>query len=157
MGLQLGHHQIYYISQCEEKQSIQLTITVKEDDRKSMEDRRELIGDVNDIVKLFMREVETPTLMVPCPLCSILHITLSDVSTGHTIFCTQSKVVKRLSLGYYDDLISGSNDCMLASGDPTPIARGDDNALKTGIVISYKATYSICLVICNLCKYLIHL
>ena len=32
MGLQLGHHQKYYISRCEEKQSIQLTITVKGDD-----------------------------------------------------------------------------------------------------------------------------
>ena len=91
MGLQLGHNQKYYISRCEEKQSIQLTITVKGDNERSVEERRELIDDVTqllvDIMKVFMREAKKPTLMVPCPLCSILHITLSEVSTGHTIFC----------------------------------------------------------------------
>ena len=92
MGLQLGHHQKYYISRCEEKQSIQLTITVKGDDR-SVEERRELIGDVtqllDNIMKVFMREEKKPTLMVSCPLCPILHITLSEVSTGDTIYCPQ--------------------------------------------------------------------
>ena len=61
--------------------------------RRSVEERRELIDDVtqllDDIMKVFMREVKKPTLMVPCPLCPILHITLSEVSTGHTIFCPQ--------------------------------------------------------------------
>ena len=93
MGLQLGNHQKYYISQCEEKQSIQLTITVRGDDRRSVEEIRELIDDVaqllDDIMKVFMREVKKPTLMVPCPLCPILHITLNELSTGQTIFCPQ--------------------------------------------------------------------
>ena len=87
MGLQLGRHQKYYISRCEEKQSIQLTITVKGDDG-SVEERRELIGDVTQLLnKVFMREKKKPTLMIPCPLCPILHITLSEVSTGDTIYC----------------------------------------------------------------------
>ena len=57
-------------------------------------ERRELIDDVtqllDDIMKVFMREVKKPTLMVTCPLCPILHITLSEMSTGDTIFCPQS-------------------------------------------------------------------
>ena len=93
VGLQLGSHQKYYISRCEEKQSIQLTITVKGDDRRSVEEIRKLIDDVtqllDDIMKVFMREVKKPTLMVPCPLCPILHITLSEISTGRTVFCPQ--------------------------------------------------------------------
>ena len=93
MGLQLGRHQKYYISRCEEKQSIQFTITVKGDDERSVKERRELIDDMtqllDNIMKVFMREVKKPTLMVPCPLCPILHITLSEVSTGRTIFCPQ--------------------------------------------------------------------
>ena len=94
MGLQLGHHQKYYISRCEDKQSIQLTITVKGNDGTSMEERRELIDDVTQlldhIMKMFMREVKKPILMVPCPLCPILHITLSEISTSGTVFCPQS-------------------------------------------------------------------
>ena len=114
VGLQLGRHQKYYISRCEEKQSIQLTITVKGDDMRSVRERRELIDDVtqllDDIMKVFMREVKKPTLMVPCPLCPTLHITLSEVSTGDTIFCPQSDDAE-LPSGYYGDLTpSGSVD-----------------------------------------------
>ena len=118
VGLQLGHHQKYYISRCEEKQSIQLTITVKG----SVRERRELIDDVTqllkEIMKVFMREVKKPTLMVPCPLCPILHITLSEVSTGDAIFCPQSGDAE-LPLDYYGDLTPSG------SGDPTvdPIPR----------------------------------
>ena len=90
MGLQLGCHQKYYISRCEEKQSIQLIITVKGDERSARE-RRELISDVtqllDNIMKVFMKEEKKPTIMVPCPLCPILHITLSEVYTGDTIYC----------------------------------------------------------------------
>ena len=91
VGLQLGLHQKYYISRCEEKKSIQLTITVMGDDKR---ERKELIDDVaqllDDIMRVFMPEVKKPTLMVPCPLCDNLHITLSEVSTGGTIFCSLS-------------------------------------------------------------------
>ena len=112
MGLQLGRHQKYYISRCEEKQSIQLTITVVGDDKR---ERRELIDDVtqllDDIMKVFMSEVKKPTLMVPCPLCPILHITLSEVSTGDTIFCALSGDAP-LHSSYYGDLIPGDHMIM---------------------------------------------
>ena len=55
------------------------------------------------VTKVFMPEVKKPTLMVSCPLCPILHITLSKVSTGDTIFCPQSDDVP-LPSGYYGDL-----------------------------------------------------
>ena len=125
MGLQLGRHQKYYISRCEEEQSIKLTITVVGDDKR---ERRELIEDVtqllDDIMKVFMPEVKKPTLMVPCPLCSILHITLNEVSTGDTIFCPRSGDAP-LSSGYYGEFIP------LRSDNPTPTTGKDskDNAL----------------------------
>ena len=110
MGLQLGSHQKYYISRCEEKQSIQLTITVKGDDKGSVTERKELIDDVtqllNDIMEVFMPEVKKPTLMVPCPLCPLLHITLSEVSTGDTIFCPLSDDAPLCSAG---DQLSGDH------------------------------------------------
>ena len=114
MGLQLGRHQKYYISRCEEKQSIQLTITVKGDDMRSVRERRELIDDVthllDDIMKVFMSEVKKPMLTVPCPLCPTLHITLSEVSTRNTIYCPRSGDAE-LPSGYYGDLTpSGSDD-----------------------------------------------
>ena len=109
VGLQLGRHQKYYIGRCEEKQSIQLTITVVGDHKK---ERRELIDDVtgllDNIMKVFMPEVKKPTLMVPCPLCPILHITLSEVSTGDTIFCPWSDDTP-LPSDYYGDLLPGDH------------------------------------------------
>ena len=112
MGLQLGRHQKYYISRYEEEQSIQLTITVVGDDKR---ERKELIDDVTQllgaIMKVFMPEVKKPTLMVPCPLCPILHITLSEVSTGNTIFCPRSGDTP-LPFGYYGDLLPGDHMIM---------------------------------------------
>ena len=113
MGLQLGRHQKYYISRCEEKRSIQLTITVVGDDKR---ERRELIDDVSqlldDIMKVFMPEVKKPRLMVPCPLCPILHITLSEVSSGDTIFCARSGDAP-LPSGYYGDLLPGDHHMIM--------------------------------------------
>ena len=119
VGLQLGRHQKYYISRCEEKQSIQLTITVVGDDKR---ERREPIDDVtqllDDIMKVFMPEVKKPTLMVPCPLCPILHITLSEVSSGNTIFCALSGDAS-LPSGYYGDLVplGWSRDLIPTTGE----------------------------------------
>ena len=111
-GLQLGRHQKYCISHCKDKQSIQLTITVVGDDKK---ERRELIDDVTElldnIMKVFMPEVKKPTLMVHCVLFYI-HITLSEVSTGDTIFCPCSDDAP-LPSDYYDDLIPGDNMIIL--------------------------------------------
>jgi len=120
VGLQLGHHQKYYISRCEEKQSIQLTITVVGDDAKSVQERRELVHDVtqllNEIMKVFMPEMklfmpENKNILVTCPLCSTPHITLNDVATsvatGVTFFCTKSDGDKCMPLNNYHDLIPG--------------------------------------------------
>ena len=118
----MGCHQKYYISRCEEKQSIRLTITVVGDDKTSVRERRELIDDVThllgDIMKVFMPEVKKPTLMVPCPLCPILHVTLNDVSTGDTIFYARSGD-SSLPAGYYSEVVSSkSTHCtLIASKD----------------------------------------
>ena len=117
IGLQLGRHQKYYISRCNEKESIQLTITVVGNDRRSLIERKELIDDLthylDTIMKEVMPEVKKPVLMVPCPLCPHLHITLNEVSAGNTIFCTRRARSRdaELPLGYYAELIpSGSGD-----------------------------------------------
>ena len=59
----MGAHQKYYISRCEEKSSILVTITMPaRDDVKSGEERRELINDItrllNGIMKVFMPAVK---------------------------------------------------------------------------------------------------
>ena len=110
VGLQLGRHQKYYISHCEEKKSIQLTITAVGDDDDSHQERRELIDDVtkllDDVMKVFMPAARRPMLFVPCPLCSHLHIHLSDMFSGDTIFCPQSHDAA-LPAGYYGNISSG--------------------------------------------------
>ncbi|XP_065891851.1 uncharacterized protein [Dysidea avara] len=104
VGLQLGAHQKYYISRCEEKKSIQLTITMPvKNDVNCCEERRKLIDDITtllgDIMKVFMPAAKRPALLVPCPKCSTLHITLDAVCRG-----------------YYGDLFSGSGDLPSPSG-----------------------------------------
>ena len=134
VGLQLGRHQKYYISRCEEKQSIQLTITVVGDDITSTAERREVIDDVtqllDNIMKVFMPEVKKAALLVPCPLCSTLHITLSEVSTGATIFCTAGSSDDPLDSGYYSDL--GLNSPVLMAGDPGVLGELHSNILADG-------------------------
>lgn len=108
IGLQLGFHQKYYISRCDEKQSIQLTITVAGDDIKCIHERSELIENVtkmlNSIMKVFMPAAKRPVLFIPCPLCSTLHITLKQLYEGYTMFCPLSGDDSVLH-GYYSDLL----------------------------------------------------
>ena len=108
VGLQLGFRQKYYISRCQEKQSIQLTITVSGNDAKCIQERVELIDDVakllDGIMKVFMPAAKRPVLFVPCPLCPILHITLKQVYEGYTVFCPLSGDDSVLH-GYYSDLL----------------------------------------------------
>ena len=112
VGMQLGAHQKYYICRCEEKQSIQLTITVADNDWKCIQERSELIDDVykllNNIMKVFMPATKKPALFVPCDLCSTLHITLKQVYNGDTIFCPLSDNDSGLS-GYYGDLLPNAS------------------------------------------------
>ena len=115
MGLQLGSHQKYYISHCEEKKSIRLTITTVGGDVDSVKERRELIDDVTsllgDVMKVFMPAAKRPILFVPCPLCPTLHVLLSDVCSGDTIFCPHSNDTS-LPTGYYSDLSTGNLSVM---------------------------------------------
>ena len=112
MGSQLGADQKYYISRCEEKRSIQLTITVVGDDEKHNEERRNLIDDVaqllDDIMKVFMpAKKERPSLLIPCPFCPVLHILLDDICSGKNIFCPNVDD-KCLPCGYYSDLLKAA-------------------------------------------------
>ena len=121
MGSQLGTDQKYYISRCEEKQSIQLTITVVGDDKEHIEERRNLISDItkllDDIMKVYMPATrEKPFLLIPCRFCSKLHIPLDDASSGKTIFCPNDDD-KRLPHGYYGDLLQGElTDTTITAG-----------------------------------------
>ena len=109
MGSQLGVDQKYYISRCEEKQSIQLTITVVGDDEEHNEERKNLIKDItkllDDIMKEFMPATkERPSLLIPCPFCPKLHILLDDACSGKAIFCPNDDD-KPLPYDYYSDLL----------------------------------------------------
>ena len=108
IGLQLGAHQKYYISRCEEKQSIQLTITVVGKDVKCIQERGELIDEVaimlKGIMNVFMPAAERPALLIPCSRCSTLHITLKQVYEGRTIYCPVSNADIPL-YNYYNDLL----------------------------------------------------
>ena len=109
MGSQLGVDQKYYISRCEEKQSIQLTISLVGDDEKHIEERKGLIIDItrllDDIMKVFMPATkERPSLLIPCLFCPILHILLDDACSGKAIFCPNNDD-KLLPCGYYSDLL----------------------------------------------------
>ena len=90
----MGAYQKYYISRCEEKQSIQLTITVVGNDTKDGEERKELVDRISqllkDIMDLFMPKVKKPDVLFHCPLCTSLHITLKDVCMGIAIFCANA-------------------------------------------------------------------
>ena len=110
MGSQLGTDQKYYISQCEEKQSIQLTITVVGDDKEHIEERRGLIDNITkflyDIMKVFMPATkERPSLLIPCAFCSVLHVSLDDACNGKNIFCPFTNDDKSLPHDYYRDLL----------------------------------------------------
>ena len=111
MGSQLGADQKYYISRCEEKRSIQLTITVVGSDEEHMEERRALIHDVtkllDDIMKVFVPATkERPSLLIPCPFCPKLHIPLVDACSCKAICCPNDDD-EPLPCGYYSDLLQG--------------------------------------------------
>ena len=109
MGSQLGVDQKYYINRCEEKQSIQLTISLVGDDEKHIEERKSLIDDItkllDDIMKVFMPATkERPSLLIPCKFCPVLHIPLDGTFSGKAIFCPKNDD-ELLPCGYYSDLL----------------------------------------------------
>ena len=109
VALKLGTHQKYYISHCEEKHSIQLTITVAGNDVPSIQERRELIDDVNkmlnNVMKGFMPAAVQPVLFVPCPRCPNLHITFSEVCAGGISYCCTFEEDIALRDHYHDLMI----------------------------------------------------
>ena len=109
VGLQLGAHQKYYVCRCEEKQSIQLTITVVGNDAKCVRERTDLIDDVtkllDGIMKVFMPAARRPALFISCNKCSKLHITIKQVRDGDTVFCPSSTDDSPMC-NYYSDLLS---------------------------------------------------
>ena len=111
VGLQLGAHQKYYINQCKEKQSIQLTITLVGVDVKCRQERAELIDGVakllNDIMNVFMPAAKRPALFIPCPLCSALHITLKKVYDDESAFCPSSN--DDCIRNHYNDLLPNAS------------------------------------------------
>ena len=118
IGSQLGTDQKYYISRCEEKQSIQLTITIKGDDMEHIKERMNLIDDVthflDDIMKGFMPATkERPSLRIPCKFCPKLHILLNDACCDKTICCPHAGD-EGLPSGYYRDLLQASFDTNMA-------------------------------------------
>ena len=122
IGSQLGTDQKYFISQCKDNHSIQLTITVVGDDKEHIRERRDLIDDVNhfldDIMKVIMPATkERPSLLIPCPHCPELHISLDDVCSDKIICCPHAGD-KELPSGYYRDLLQGSKIiCCPHAGD----------------------------------------
>ena len=134
MGLQLGSYQKYYISRCEEKKSIQLTITMPvRDDVKSGEERKELVDDIagllDDIIKVFMPTLKKrPVLLVPCTNCPTLHITIDEVRSGKGIFCSNVDGDVDLPPGYYGDLLPhGSHNLTNLPGKVIIIIRAETN------------------------------
>ena len=111
VGLKLGAHQKYYISRCEEKQSIQLTITVTGTDAECVKERSEIINEVTEmldrIMKVFMPAAKSPEIMIPCSKCDKLHIELQHVRGHETIYCPSSiDDDSPLADDYYSDLLS---------------------------------------------------
>ena len=110
IGLKLGTCQKYYISRCEEKQSIQLTITVAGSDAKCVKERSEIINKVAEmldrIMKVFMPAAKSPEILIPCSKCDKLHIELKHVRYGDTIYCPSSiDDDSPLADNYYIDLL----------------------------------------------------
>ena len=122
VGLQLGADQVYYISQCEEKKSIQLTITmsvrdhVKSGGNCLMTPLDDITRLLDDIMKVFMSAVKKrPVLLVPCPNCPTLHINLDEVCTGKSIFCSCKAGDVKVPHGYYGDLSPCISDEVIIS------------------------------------------
>jgi len=78
-------------------------------DKNCAQERKELVDDIkmmlDNIMKVFMPAVKKrPVLLVPCPKCPKLHITLDEVCCGNTIFCSATGVTEQFS-GHYCDVL----------------------------------------------------
>ena len=106
--LVLGHDQLYYVSLCEDYDSIRLAITPdisKTVTSRGFQERWALIEDFNiklmETVKTFMPASDPPQRYIPCYRCPKLHLKLDDIRKGdRPLHCVHG----RLDEGYYRDL-----------------------------------------------------
>jgi len=107
VGLHLGEDECYYISryETEEKQGVQLTITVEGYDADRIQQRWELIQFVlqklKDIMAKFMPAEKEPSEHIPCPLCHKMHIPFEKIGTSYR--CTHAGHL--MPKYYYSDLL----------------------------------------------------
>ena len=107
--LVLGTDQLYYVSLCEEHDSIRVAITPDEEGKvtsKGLEERYKLIEyfntKLNEIVKTFMPASNLPQCYIPCCWCPNLHLKLDNIrKINKSLNCVRGKVPK----DYYSDLI----------------------------------------------------
>ena len=106
--LVLGTDQLYYVSLCEEHDSIRIAITPDEEGKvtsKGLEERYKLIEyfntKLNEIVKTFMPASNLPQCYIPCCRCPNLHLKLDSIrEINKRLNCVRGKVPK----DYYSDL-----------------------------------------------------
>ena len=106
--LVLGHDQLYFVSLCEDLDSIRLAIALDEDvavTSQGLQERWKLIEDFNtklkETVKTFMPASDAPQRYVPCSRCSKLHLKLDDIrKSSQPLHCVRG----RLAEDYYSDL-----------------------------------------------------
>ena len=107
--LVLGRDQLYYVSLCEDHDSIRLAITPEEDAKVKLEgiqERWKLIEYFNsklmEIVKTYMPASNVPTRYIPCSRCPKLHLNLDEIrKSDKPLRCARG----RLAEDYYSDLI----------------------------------------------------
>ena len=111
----LGDDQYYYISLCEDQDSICLIMTLDETGVTKdayLEERRELLNFfhvtlkniVRSLSKMSEEEIKLPIAYVPCPQCSNLHFSLDIVSNAKK---RALRCKTKLRFGYYSDLAEG--------------------------------------------------
>ena len=106
--LVLGHDQLYYVSLCEDHDSIRLAISPDEDRTvasQGLQERWKLIEYFNtkllEIVKAFMPASKLPQRYVPCSRCPNLHLKLDSIrESDKPLHCARG----RLAPDYYSDL-----------------------------------------------------
>ena len=106
--LVLGHDQLYYVSLCEDHDSIRLAITPDEDGivkPKGIQERWRLIEEFNakliETIKTYMPASELPRPYIPCSKCSDLHLMLDDIrATNKPLRCVKGKLPE----DYYSDI-----------------------------------------------------
>ena len=106
--LVLGRDQLYYVSLCEDHDSIRLAITPEEDVKvksQGIRERWELIEYFNskliETVKAFMPASDLPKCYIPCNRCPKLHLKLDEIrKNDKPLRCACG----RLAEDYYSDL-----------------------------------------------------